>query len=150
MLSHSVDVVSDSHIVFGDLLPLLNATRRTHMPRPRCIGREFQALGQATMKARGPIVKVWHVGTRTSPEAAERRCDRPVTLATEVHSMARYRGAESFRQRKARRDILNSIRDLMSSQLYTELLTIYTELLTIYTELLSYILSYILNYILSY
>ena len=82
----------------------------------RCLGREFQALGQATMKARGPIVNVWHAGTRISPEAAERRCDRPVTPATGVHSMARYRGAESFKQRKARRDILNSIRDLMSSQ----------------------------------
>ena len=63
----------------------------------RCLGREFQALGQATMKARGPIiVNVWHAGTRTSPEAVERRCDRPVTPATGVHSMARYRGAESF------------------------------------------------------
>ena len=57
----------------------------------RCLGREFQALGQATMKARGPIVNVWHAGTRISPEAAEQRRDRPVTPATGVHSMARYR-----------------------------------------------------------
>ena len=82
----------------------------------RCLGREFQALGQATMKAQGPIVNVWHAGTRISPEAAEWRCDHPVTPATGMHSMARYQGAESFRQRKARRDILNSIRNLISSQ----------------------------------
>ena len=73
-------------------------------------------MGQATMKARGHnIVNFWHAGTRISPEAAEQRCDRPVTPATGVHSMARYRGAKSFRQRKARRDILNSMRDLMST-----------------------------------
>ena len=58
----------------------------------------------------------WHNRTRTSPEAADRRCDHPVTSAVGVHSTARYRGAESFRQRKARRDIFNSICDLMSSQ----------------------------------
>ena len=84
---------------------VLNSFLKTDRLMPglrRCLGREFQALGQATMKARGPIVNVWHAGTRTSPEAAERRCDRPVTRATGVHSMARYRGAESFRQRKAR------------------------------------------------
>ena len=41
------------------------------------------------MNARGPIVNIWHADTRKSPEAAERKCDRPATPATGVHSMAR-------------------------------------------------------------
>ena len=37
----------------------------------------FHAAGQATANARGPMVTVLVAGMNRSPDAAERRCDRP-------------------------------------------------------------------------
>ena len=58
--------------------------------RRSSIGREFQALGHETAKARGPIVLVLQEGTKSSPVAAERSLDRPDIVETGTHSFDRY------------------------------------------------------------
>ena len=56
----------------------------------KCIGKAFQADGQAYEKPRGPIVFVRVFGITRSPLAADRSCIRPGTAATGTHSSVRY------------------------------------------------------------
>ena len=44
--------------------------------------RLFHAAGQATANARGPMVTVFVAEMNRSPDAAERRCDRPAIELT--------------------------------------------------------------------
>ena len=63
-------------------------------------GRLFQEQGPDTANALGPIVLVLHAGTTNIPDAAERRCARPVMDDTRVQCLARYRGSCAFKHRK--------------------------------------------------
>ena len=57
-------------------------------------GRLFHAAGQATANARGPMVTVFVAGMNRSPDAAERRCDRPAIELTGIQYLDRYEGAD--------------------------------------------------------
>ena len=80
------------------------------------IGRLFQAVGQATAKALGPIVFVLQEGTKSLPDVAERKWERPGNSDTGMHSLERYDGARPWRHRYAVTHSLNSIRACISSQ----------------------------------
>ena len=56
-------------------------------------GREFQRVGPATAKLRGPNVTVFVRGMLRSPRAADRLPWRPGTLATVESISDRYEGA---------------------------------------------------------
>ena len=53
------------------------------------MGRLFHAAGQATANARGPMVTVFVPGMNRSPDAAERRCDRPAIELTGTQHLDR-------------------------------------------------------------
>ena len=57
-------------------------------------GRLFHAAGQATANARGPMVTVVVAGMNRSPDAAERRWDRPAIELTGIQYLDRYEGAD--------------------------------------------------------
>ena len=53
-----------------------------------------QARRQATANARGLMVTVFVVRMNRSPDAAERRCDRPAIELTGIQYLDRYEGAD--------------------------------------------------------
>ena len=58
--------------------------------------RLFHAAGQATANAWGPMVTVFVAGMNRSPDAAERRCDRPAIELTGIQYLDRYEGADPW------------------------------------------------------
>ena len=79
-------------------------------------GRLFHAAGQATANARGPMVTVFVAGMNRSPDAAERRCDRPAIELTGIQYLDKYEGADPSMHRRARTHSLKRARSEISSQ----------------------------------
>ena len=52
-----------------------------------------------TANARGPMVRVFVAGMNRSPDAAERRCDRPAIELTGIQYFDRYEGADPWMHR---------------------------------------------------
>ena len=80
------------------------------------VGRLFHAARQANANARGPMVTVFVLGMNRSPDAPERRCDRPAIELTGTQHLDRYEGAVSWIQRYASTHSLKRTRSEMSSQ----------------------------------
>ena len=74
--------------------------------RNRSTGRLFQARGQATARARSPMVELHIACTRTSAVDAERSRRRESTSDSGWINSDRYCGAAPFRQRCTRRQSL--------------------------------------------
>ena len=63
----------------------------------------FQADGEETANARGPIVDVSDLGTNTVPVTAERRCERPTIELTGVKYRIRCSGGGGREEEEERR-----------------------------------------------